>query len=348
MIKKFILAMYVPPPTAITTAQVKVESWQPQIHAIGTLAPVQGINVSADAGGPIVAIPVGSGAQVKKGELLVEIDTSVEVAQLASSEAAETLAKLERDRSRELRQKNTISQAELDSSEAKYNQAVAQAAALRATIERKRVRAPFDGRVGIRVVNVGQYVSPGQPLISLQQLDPIYVNFAIPQRQLPSLSLGQKINVTVDAYPGASFVGELSAINAEVDSSTRNIAVQATLPNASERRRPGMFAQVAVSLDQTETMVVVPATAVAYASYGNSVFIVEQMKGADGKDYLGVRQQPVRIGAARGDLIVITEGLKGGEQIASSGIFKLRNGLAVQVNNSVQPGSNPAPKPANT
>ncbi len=341
-------SLYVPPPTAITTAQVQVESWQPQIHAIGTLAPVQGVNVSADAGGPIVAIPVGSGAQVKKGDLLVEIDTSVEVAQLASAEAAETLAKLERDRSRELRQKNTISQAELDSAEAQYNQAVAQAAALRATIERKRVRAPFDGRVGIRVVNVGQYVSPGQPLISLQQLDPIYVNFTVPQRQLPSLALGQKIGVTVDAFPGAPFVGELSAINAEVDSSTRNIAVQATLPNAQEQLRPGMFAQVEVSLDQKETVVVVPATAVAYASYGNSVFIVEQMKGADGKEYLGVRQQPVRVGAARGDLIVITQGLKGGEQIASSGLFKLRNGLAVQVNNSVQPGSNPAPKPGNT
>lgn len=341
-------SLYVPPPTAITTAVVKVEAWQPQIRAIGTLAPVQGVSVSADAGGPIVAIPVESGALVKKGDLLVEIDTSVEVAQLASAEAAEALAKLERDRSRELRQKNTISQAELDSADAQYNQAVAQTAAIRATIGRKRVRAPFDGRVGIRVVNVGQYVSPGQALIPLQQLDPIYVNFTIPQRQLPSLALGQKISVTVDAFPNAPFAGQLSAIDAEVDAATRNIAIQATLPNPRELLRPGMFAQVEVSLDQTETVIVVPATAVSYASYGNSVFLVEKMKGADGAEYLGVRQQPVRIGATRGDLVVITEGLKGGEEIASSGLFKLRNNLPVQVNNSVQPASSAAPKPSNT
>ncbi|GAB1489037.1 efflux RND transporter periplasmic adaptor subunit [Opitutaceae bacterium] len=347
-IKEMTSSIYAPPPTAITTAQVRVESWQPQIRAIGTLAPVQGVNVSADAGGPIVAIPVESGAVVKKGDLLVEIDTSVEVAQLASAQAAASLAKLQRDRSAELRQKNTISQAELDAADAQFNQAVAQVAALEATIQRKRIRAPFDGRVGIRLINVGQYVSPGQALIPLQQLDPIYVNFTVPQRQLPSLAIGQKIDVTVDAFPGAPFSGQLNAINAEVDPSTRNIAVQATLPNPQEQLRPGMFAQVEVSLNQTETVVVVPATAVAYASYGNSVFVVETMKGADGTEYLGVRQQPIRLGAARGDLVVITEGLKGGEQIASSGLFKLRNGLAVQVNNSVQPSSSAAPKPGNT
>lgn len=347
-IKELTSVNYAPPPTAITTAKVDVQSWQPQIRSIGTLAPVQGVTISAEAGGAIIAIPVENGALVKKGDLLVEIDTSVETAQLASAQAAETLAKLQRDRARELRGKNTISQAEADSADAQYSQTVAEVAALKATIEKKRIRAPFDGRVGIRLVNVGQYVSPGTALVPLTQLDPIYVNFTVPQRQLPSVALGQKVNVTVDAFPGAPFSGQVSAVDAEVDSLTRNIAIQATLPNRNEQLRPGMFAQVEVSLNQSERVIVVPATAVAYASYGNSVFVVEKMKGADGVEYLGVRQQPVRLGGTRGDLIVVTDGLKGGEEIASSGLFKLRNGLSVQVNNSVQPGSSPAPKPANT
>ncbi len=347
-LKELTSVVYAPPPTAITTATVKVESWQPRIRSIGTLAPVQGVTVSADADGSVIAIPVESGALVKKGTLLVELDTSVEAAQLASAQAAATLAKLQRDRSVELSQKNTISQSEFDSARAQYDQAVAQVVALEATIERKRVRAPFDGRVGIRMINVGQYVSRGRELLSLQQMDPIYVNFSVPQRHLASLAIGQTIDVVIDAFPDAPFVDELSAIDPEVDPSTRNIAVQAMLPNARELLRPGMFAQVDVNLSQTDSVVVVPATAIAYASYGNSVYVVEQVKGPDGAEYLGVRQQPVRLGSTRGDLVVITEGLKGGEQIVSSGIFKLRNGLAVQINNSVQPASSATPKPGNT
>jgi len=341
-------AVFTPPPSAVTTAEASIQSWNPRLRAIGTLAPVQGVTVSADADGSIVRIAVENGAVVKAGDLLVELDTSVERAQLGSSQARAALALLERNRSVGLKEKDTISQAELDAAQAQYNQASADVAAIEATIERKKVRAPFDGRVGIRSVNVGQYVGRGQPLIPLQKLDPIFVNFSVPQRELPFVVIGQEVHISIDAFPGVSFPGTLSAINTEVDSSTRNIAVQATLSNPREQLRPGMFAQVEVTLPQVESVVVVPATAVSYASYGNSVYIVEKMKGADGTEFLGVRQQPVKLGPTRGDLIVITEGLKGGEQIASSGLFKLRNGMAVQVNNTVQPSSSATPNPKNS
>lgn len=341
-------AGFAQPVTAVTTAEALVQTWNPRIKAIGTLAPVQGVTVSADADGNIVRIGVENGAQVRAGDLLVELDTSVEQAQLGSAQARAALAKIERDRSASLREKNTISQAELDSAEAQFNQASADVAAIEATIERKKVRAPFDGRVGIRSVNVGQYVGRGAALMPLQKLDPIFVNFSVPQRDLPSIVLGQDVEVTIDAFPKTSFPGKLSAINAVVDSSTRNIALQATLNNPREQLRPGMFAQVEVALPQTETVVVVPATAVAYASYGNSVYVVETMKNAEGVEFLGVRQQPVKLGTARGDLIVIAEGLKGGEQVASSGLFKLRNNMAVQVNNKVQPASSATPTPGNS
>ncbi len=347
-IKEMSSAGFTPPLSSVTTAEATQQDWKPRIRSIGTLAPVQGVTVSADADGTIVKIAVENGAMVKAGDLLVEIDTSVEQAQLKSAQARSALARVELDRSAALREKNTISQAELDSALAQFNQAAADVAALEATIERKKVRAPFSGRVGIRSVNVGQYVGRGSALMPLQQLDPIYVNFSVPQRELPNMAIGQDIELNVDAFPGQTFPGKLSAINAVVDSATRNVALQATLENARELLKPGMFAHVEVTLPRSERVVVVPATAIAYASYGNSVFIVETMKNPDGSEFLGVRQQPVKLGATRGDLIVVTEGLKGGEQVASSGLFKLRNGMAVQVNNTVVPGSNPTPTPKNS
>ena len=215
-------------------------------------------------------------------------------------------------------------------------------------IAKKQVRAPFDGRVGIRLVNVGQYVARGAALLPLQKLDPVFVNFSIPQRQLPAIAKGQEVGILVDAFAGREFKGTITALNSEVDADTRNIAVQATLANPDEVLRAGMFVRVEVQQSAAEAQVVVPATAIAYASYGNSVFVVEQMKGEDGKEYLGVRQQFVKLGATRGDLVAIAEGVKAGEQIVTSGVFKLRNGAAVQVNNIVQPSSSANPTPANT
>lgn len=335
------------PPSAVTSIEAKSVAWQPVLKAIGTLAPVQGVTVAADADGVIAKIAAENGAAVKAGDLLFELDTSVEVAQLAAAEATAALAKLQHDRASELVAKNTISKSEFDAANAQVEQAAANVTALKATIERKHVRAPFDGRVGIRLVNVGQFVARGRPLAPLQKLDPIYVNFAVPQRELSFLTINQPVALSVDAFP-AAFPGVITAINSEVDASTRNVSVQALLANPGEKLRAGMFVQVEVELPPTDARIVLPATAISYASYGNSVFIVEKMKDKDGKEYVGVRQQIVKLGPTRGDLVAIEEGVKPGEEVVTSGVFKLRNSMPVQVNNTVVPTSSPVPKPSNT
>ncbi len=336
------------PATAVSTCEARLEAWQPSISSIGTLAPVQGVTVSADADGPVVKILVENGATVQAGDLLLELDTGVEQAQLEAAEAQLALAKLTAGRANDLLARGTVSQSDFDQATAELNQAEGAVRALRATIDRKRVRAPFAGRVGIREVNLGQFVSRGQPLLPLQKLDSLYVNFKVPQRLLGKLSIGQQVSVDVDAFRDTTFEAAIAAINPEVDPTTRNFSVQALLANPGERLRPGMFAQVAVQLPAGEPQIVLPATAIAYAPYGNSVFVVEQIKGPDGAEFLGVRQQFVTVGATRGDLVAISGGVKPGEQIVTSGIFKLRNSMPVQVNNAVQPTSDPAPHPANT
>lgn len=339
---------HVPPPSAVTTDQARAVEWHSYLNAIGTLAPVQGVTLSADADGTITRILADNGTAVKAGDLLVELDTSVEAAQLASARARAELSRINFERAKELWDRNATSKSEFDLADATLKQSVADVAAIEALIAKKQVRAPFDGRVGIRLVNVGQYVARGRALLPLQQLDPIYVNFSVPQRQLPDLAKGQEAGILVDAFPGRAFQGTITAINSEVDPATRNISVQATLANPDEILRAGMFARVEVRQSAAVRQIVVPATSIAYASYGNSVFIVEPMKGEDGKEYLGVRQQFVKLGATRGDLVSIAEGVKAGEQVVTSGVFKLRNGAPVQVNNTVQPSSSANPQPANT
>jgi membrane fusion protein (multidrug efflux system) len=347
-IKKAMSVAHVQPDSSVTTLEAKQVEWKAHIKAIGTLAPVQGVTLSADADGQIVKILVESGAVVKAGDILLEIDATVENAQLAASEAKAGLAKISLDRAQSLLGNNTVAKSEFDVADATYKQAMAEVASIKATIDKKFVRAPFDGRVGIRLVNVGQYISRGVALLPLQKLDPIYVNFSVPQAQLASLAVGQKVALTVDGAPGG-FQGEINAINSQVDPATRNVTVQALIANPEEILRAGMFARVEVELPRAESLVVVPATAIAYASYGNSVFIVEKMKDeATGEEYLGVRQQPITVGTARGDLVAISGGVKPGEQVVTSGVFKLRNRVRVQVNNKVQPSSDPAPKPVNT
>jgi membrane fusion protein, multidrug efflux system len=335
------------PLSAVATVEAQQVDWHPTLNAIGTLAPVQGVMISADADGTIVKIGAENGAPVKAGDLLVELDSSVEAAQLHASEARAELARINLDRAKELFGRNAMAKSEYDAAEAAAKQTSAEIQALKAQIAKKQVRAPFDGRVGIRQVNLGQYVGRGQALMPLQKLDPIYVNFNIPQRQLPSLALGQSVTVTIDAFEKA-FQGRVTALNAEVDVATRNIAVQATLGNPDEVLRAGMFARVEVRMPAAQKLVVVPATAISYASYGNSVFIVEKKQDKDGKEHLEVRQQFVKLGATRGDLIAITEGVKAGETVVSAGVFKLRNGARVQVNNAAQPTSSANPTPANT
>ncbi len=339
---------HVPPPSAVTTAEAKAADWHAYINSIGTLAPVDGVTISADADGTVTRLAVDSGAAVNAGDLLVELDTSVEAAQLGAAQARTDLARVNFERAKDLWERNASSKSEYDLADATYKQTIAEIAALKALIAKKQVRAPFAGRVGIRMVNLGQFVARGRSLLPLQKLDPIYVNFSIPQRQLPSIAIGQEVGISVDAFADRKFTATVTAINSEVDAATRNIAVQATMANPAEVLRAGMFARVEVQMTAAEAQVVVPATAISYASYGNSVFIVEKIKDKAGQEYLGVRQQFVKLGATRGDLVAITEGVKVGEVIVTSGVFKLRNGAAVQVNNIVQPSSSEKPTPANT
>ncbi|HEY8993487.1 MAG TPA: efflux RND transporter periplasmic adaptor subunit, partial [Lacunisphaera sp.] len=296
----------------------------------------------------VAKISVENGAAVKAGDILVELDTSVETAQLAAAQARADLSRINFERAKDLFDRNATSKSEYDLADATLKQSVADVTAIKAQIAKKQVRAPFDGRVGIREVNVGQFVARGRSLLPLQKLNPIYVNFGIPQRNLPSLAPGQEVDVKVDAFSGRVFKGRITAVNSEVDPATRNVSVQATLENPKEELRSGMFARVAVEMSAAEPQVVVPATAIAYASYGNSVFIVEKMKDKDGNEFLGVRQQFVKLGATRGDLVSVAEGLKPSEVIVTSGVFKLRNAVPVQINNAATPGASSAPKPSNT
>jgi len=347
-IKKASSQPHVMPLASVTSVKAVEATWKPTIHSIATLAPVEGVLLGADADGTITKIAVENGAAVKAGDILVEFDTTVEAAQLAAAEARFDIAKLNRQRAEELLSKKTISQAELDAADAQLKQTEADSSALRALLGKKIVRAPFDGRVGIRLINLGQFVARGAPLMPLQRLDPMFVNLQVPQRQLPQITVAQKVSVRIDAFPDRVFEGKVSAINPSVDASSRNVSIQATIANPDESLRSGMFARAEIELGSGQPTVVLPATAIAYASYGNSVFIIEKMKDKDGAEFLGVRQQFVKLGAARGDQIAIVEGVKPGEEVATAGVFKLRNGLAVEVNNTVTPGNSPSPKPANT
>ena len=346
-VKKMMSAPHVMPATAVSTLEAAAVNWHASLHAIGTLAPVQGVTLSADADGIITKIAAENGTAVKAGDVLVELDTTTELPQLAAAEARAELARVNIERMNELWQQKANSKSEFDAASAAFKQATAEVAALKALIAKKQVRAPFDGRVGIRQVNVGQFVGRGAALLPLQKLDPIFANFTVPQRQLPALSIGQKVSIIVDAFD-TPFEATISAINSEVDPVTRNISAQATVANPKELLRAGMFVKVDIEMRQAESLVVVPATAVSYASYGNSVFIVETIKDKDGKEFLGVRQQFVKLGTTRGDLVAVVDGVKPGEQVVTSGVFKLRNGIPVQVNNTVQPSSSAAPKPANS
>jgi membrane fusion protein (multidrug efflux system) len=306
------------------------------------------MTIAADAEGVVVRVAAENGAAVRAGDLLVELDSSVEVAQREAARARAELTRVNLTRQEELWQRRAIAKVEYDTAVAARKQAEADVAALDAVIAKKQVRAPFAGRVGLRLVNPGQYVGRGALLLPLQQLDPMYVNFSIPQRYLPDLALGRRVALRVDAFPEAAYAGEITAINATVDAATRNMTVQATVANAGEKLRAGMFVRVEVELPEAMPVIVVPATAVAYAPYGNSVFIVEKMKGPDGQDYLGVRQQFVEVSVRRGDLVALKAGVKPGEQVVTAGVFKLRNGAPVQVNNANQPPASATPRPANS
>jgi len=335
---------FTPPPETVTTIVARSEEWASTIAGIGTVVAVNGVTVSADLPGMVEQIGFVSGQHVGKGDVLVRLDTKQERAQLAAAEAQRELAALDLDRKQGLIAKAVIPQALYDQTVAEHKQAVARVGEIRATMERKVIRAPFTGVLGIRQVNLGQFVASGAPIVSLQALQPVYVEFNVPQQEVGRVRQGVDVHATSDALQGEE-VGRVTAMDSVVDEATRNVRVQATFANAARKLRPGMFVEVKLARGTTSSVVTLPASAISYAPFGDSVFIVEQMKGPDGKSYRGVRQQFVKLGAARGDMVSILTGVKPGEEVVTSGVFKLRPNAAVVVNNQVQPSSSTAPKP---
>lgn len=337
---------FVPPPETVTSAAVAAESWETSLTAVGTLNAVQGVTVAAELPGKVVRIAFEAGGSVKKGDLLLKQDTSSEEAQLPGALAQAELSKANLQRADQLITQGYISRADFDAAVASAAQAKAQVENIRATIAKKTIKAPFSGKLGIRLANLGQILREGDPIVALQSLDPIYVDFTLPQQQAPQVRLGLPVQVAGDALPGAAITGKITAINPQIDAQTRTLKIQATIANRDGALRPGMFVTVAVGVPDRREVLAIPATAVLYAPYGDSVFIIEAAKGGKGGGSL-LKQQFVRLGEKRGDFVAVTSGLSGGETVVSTGVFKLRNGQPVVVDNKLAPAFQQQPRPEN-
>jgi membrane fusion protein (multidrug efflux system) len=334
------------PATTVSSATVKEEDWAPVLSAVGSVSAVQGAIIAAELGGVISDIKFENGGVAKKGDVIMKLDASQEEALLRSAEAEAELARTDLERTQGLASQKVVSKAELDAAESKFRRLTAIVDQMRSSIRKKTLVAPFDGQLGIRQVNVGQMINPGQQVVALTSLDPVYVDFALPQQHLGKLSHGLEVRVTTDALPSRVFPGKLTAVNSMVDTATRNVSVQATLENPDHALRPGMFAKAEVVLPEKSPALIIPGSAVSYAPFGDSVFVIEKKKDEKtGKESQMIRQQFVRVGESRGDFVSITQGLKAGEIVVSTGVFKLRNGMAVTISNELapKPQTNPTP-----
>lgn len=348
-----------PPPATISASTAQQQTWRETVEAVGTLVAVNGAQVTTESPGVISEIRFKPGDGVKAGEVLLQLNASTELATLKSLEATARLTATQRDRYRKLAETNLVSRDDAEQRAADAATAQAQVDAQRALVARKTIRAPFSGVLGIRKVNLGQYVNPGDELVSLQSLDPIYLNFTLPEQRLPQVQPGTVVTATVDALPGQTFEGRITSIEPQVDPQTRNFEVQATMDNKDNALRPGTFARVSFAQGSEQRVVVIPQTAISFNPYGNSVYVITQApqpkadpaqakpEGAPPGPALIVKQRFVKTGATQGDLIAVTEGLKPGERVATSGLLKLRNDATVIINNSVQPTADRAPTPAN-
>lgn len=346
------------PPATISTFSAEAQSWQPLLEAPGTIVAVNGTTLTSEAGGLVTAILFESGGRVNKGDLLVQLDSADERAELARLQAQAELSNLNRQRREKLYGLEAISKSDLDAARTEYNAAKSAVEAQRARLAQKDIRAPFSGVLGIRQINLGEYLPPGGAMVTLQSLDPVDVDFELPEQRIAQAATGLKVSISADAFPGRSFGGEVFAIEPQVNADTRNFKVRARLPNPDLALRPGQYANVRLELLESNAVVVVPRTAIDYNAYGSAVYVVLKKKadaaaapaapampGAPPPTDLEVAQRFVKTGAVRGDFIAITEGLKAGEQVATSGLLKLRGGMPVIVNNTVQPDAvaNPAP-----
>ena len=334
-----------PPPETVATAVVQEEKWPDTLTAVGSISAKQGVTISPEIAGTVSEIDFESGATVDKGDLLIRLDTSLEQAQLRAIEAQVDLSRVNTERVRQLRVNNTVSQSELDTAEAALKQAEGNADAIRATIAKKTIRAPFAGQLGIRLVNLGELLDVGKPIVSLQALLPVYCDFSLPQQDLAKLRTGLQVRVTSDSYPGQMFEGALTAMNPDLDQTTRSVQLQATFENGDKRLQPGMFVRVEVVLPEEQTVLAVPSTAILSEPFGDSVYVIETNAT---NSTLSARQQFVHTGRTHGDFISVSSGLKAGDQVVSAGLFKLHNGTSVQVNNADTPKPSLSPNPPNS
>ncbi|MYM24334.1 efflux RND transporter periplasmic adaptor subunit [Duganella sp. FT135W] len=352
-IKKLIASAPKPGAQVVTAIKTQTAEWQPQLSSVGTLAPVRGVDVTTEIAGLVREVRFKSGDEVKAGQVLFELNADSDVAQLRALQASADLSATTLKRDKLQLAAQAISQAQVDSDEADLKSKQALVAQQKATVDKKTIRAPFAGKLGITAINPGQYLNPGDKLVTLQTIDTVYVDFFVPQKQLASLSIGQKLNLTADAYPGVAFPAKVTSISPKVDAATRNVQVQATVPNAKRQLLPGMFANVALEQGDLKKYLTLPQTAITYNPYGSTVFVLappaadakDPLKDEKGQPYLVAQQVFVTTGSTRGDQVAVLTGLKEGQTVVTTGQLKLKNGTPAVIDNKVQPANNPNPTP---
>lgn len=332
------------PPQTVSAAAAQFTDWQPEVSAVGSMRAVRGVDVTTEVTGLVRSLHFKSGDDVKAGQILVELNADPEIAQQHALEAAADLAQTVLNRDKEQFEAQAISQAQLDADAADLKNKRAQAAAQAALVAKKVIRAPFDGRLGITTVNPGQYLNTGDKIVTLQAVDPIYVDFKLPQQQLSMISNGQAVNLTTDSYPGVKFGGQINAIDPRVDASTRNFQAEATIPNPDRKLLPGMFTRVGVVAGEAKRYLTLPQTAITYNPYGATVFLAQKKPGGSDKDLIA-QQSFVTLGPTRGDQVAVLKGIKEGDQVITSGQMKLVNGAPLIIDNSVLPANDPNPSP---
>lgn len=338
------------PPATVSAMKADYQLWQPQLNAVGTLRAVRGVDVTTEVAGLVRSIDFKAGDEVKAGQVLAQLNADSDIAQLHSLEAAAELAAIVYERDKAQLAAEVISKAQVDTDAGDLKSKRAQVAQQQAVVEKKTLRAPFAGKLGISIVNPGQYLNPADKLVTLQTLDPIYVDFYLPQQQLPQVAIGQALTLTTDTYPGVAFVGKINAINSKIDTNTRNVQVEATMPNAKRQLLPGMFANVRVNSGDENRYLTLPQTAITFNPYGNTVFVVKASDKKEDKDEKGnarllAQQVFVTTGPTRGDQVAILKGIEPGTQVVTSGQVKLKNGTPLIIDNKVQPSNSPDPKP---
>jgi membrane fusion protein (multidrug efflux system) len=334
-----------PPPATVATATARFEDWQPAIQVVGSLKPVRGADLSVEVAGIVDEVSFDSGGDIASGAQIIRLRDTDDIAKLHTLEASRDLWQANYARDQAQLQRQLISQAQFDITSSNLKSLQAQIAEQQAIVAKKTLRAPFAGHLGIRAVNAGQFINPGTVVVTLQALDPIFIDFFLPQQQLQQIKTGQAITTKVDAYPDIRFPGRISTIDPKVDPATRNVAVRATLPNGDRKLLPGMFATAEIVTGQKQRYITLPQAAITFNPYGNVVFVVKQGKDAAGKETLIGQQTVVTTGATRGDQIAVLSGLKEGDIVVSAGQAKLQNGAPLIVNNAVMPSNDPNPQP---